>query len=608
MAEDFKIPCKYSLLSAQSSPTHNEDAHKAMLGELERDLGLKVHEIQGQYDYPERAFLVEHPGTPEIHEKLEHLGRKYGQQSVLHSADGKHTLVDLYQGTKFQGEGYENAPTKRYLILPDGKKIRVKINEAEDVKPGEPVMKSHSKLDDSGSPRFNEYGYKMIETDKADTTPGKYVVGISGSHSPQLFGNANYAYYVEHPHQGKMYSVNLQNAKVFRTAKEANGAVASLANEMGFPHENHRVFRLGAQEDDRNGLKIAKTDEPVMKSDEPEAPPAKKRIGGNLPTDEKWDFMSHHNVDDVHPFGAGKAETCAHCDKSIRNVVTVTHPEHGQHCVGEDCAEALIAGEGKTRLKSVMDSEKRKQRLVNDLTNKIWKSHEKGGQVMVDYYKDAIARKKKDLEQYPNSWGAKADIEKYTQNMGYHQKIASFQNKIKEHFGEGPEADKHAKKALKHAIRLKVNQGVSSEDHDPTEPYRSHERKIMHSALDRVDASIAHVKGSFKKTDKQLLIEKLVELKSRTKGLKKNRAVLIKSTELINAPEVKQDACSDCGDAKIPCACFGNLPRPTILFNQLKKSFSVQFSEEWEPDQRSQYLDELKKRTLATIRKNLKNG
>lgn len=72
-------------MSAQLGPDHDDRAHKALLSDLQ-DLKMKTTETGGKYGYPERSVMVEHQGRPEDHSAIDALGRKYQQQSVLHSS------------------------------------------------------------------------------------------------------------------------------------------------------------------------------------------------------------------------------------------------------------------------------------------------------------------------------------------------------------------------------------------------------------------------------------------------------------------------------------------------------------------------------------------
>lgn len=79
------LPKHFSLISAQRGPEHDEKAHKALLADLE-GLGLKVTAVSGKYGHPEKSFMVEHPGREEDKSAVDALGRKYQQDSVLHSS------------------------------------------------------------------------------------------------------------------------------------------------------------------------------------------------------------------------------------------------------------------------------------------------------------------------------------------------------------------------------------------------------------------------------------------------------------------------------------------------------------------------------------------
>lgn len=101
----------------------------------------------------------------------------------------------------------------------------------------------------------------------------------------------------------------------------------------------------------------------------PEAPPKgaekdggvdKKRRAGKLPAGDAWTVQSS-----IHARDGERGEdgySCAHCNKPIKRLVTMSHPEHDGVIVGEDCAEALVEGSAKTRLEKFYAEKKAKEK------------------------------------------------------------------------------------------------------------------------------------------------------------------------------------------------------------------------------------------------------
>jgi GNAT superfamily N-acetyltransferase len=370
-----------------------------------------------------------------------------------------------------------------------------------------------SKIDKDGQPKYNEMGYKLVETTKNDMRPGHYVLGIpEGSHHNVFHKGplTHNVYYYDHEIHGKSYSINLQDATVFPTAREAHAAIAGVHAEHGVPHEAHKIWRLASREDERGGLKIAKS-EPIAAERLDEAfekgedvseyfdfekadQPPKKRVGGNLPADGQYQFHSHHHVDDLALLGNGKRESCDHCGKTIANVVRIHDSGGNEFSVGEDCADALCSGEAKTRLHDAMSSEKRKQRFINDIVNGMEKTRQTRPGGMAEMHRHQAAEFRKQ-----GTPARLADAERNERSAAYHEKLDAFEQKLQQHFGQGPDVDQHAKRVLKQAVRMKVNQGVA--DHDPGDKYSSYEQKIKHGAFDHVDAAIQHVTAKLKKSE-----------------------------------------------------------------------------------------------------------
>lgn len=169
--------------------------------------------------------------------------------------------------------------------------------------------------------------------------------------------------------------------------------------------------------------------------------------GGKLPTSTDWKMQSYHNVDDTADHGeAAKSEFCAHCDKAIKNVVTVSHPEHGTHCVGEDCAAKILSGESREKMQGAAASDKR---LAADVRTKY------NGQ---------------------------------KKNSGSTLNSPDVQSKLHAAFGDDGEG-KQSEQSVKHAMR----QHMRSEDREHRSDYKGW--------TEHLDDSIAHVKSKVKKSD-----------------------------------------------------------------------------------------------------------
>src|SRR6185312_6995179 len=79
---------------------------------LKQDLdaaGLKYEETEGRYGDPERSLIIHGP----TREQMYALGKKYGQESVIHSENGKHQL--LYTNGPNEGQHHPSLGTYDYF-------------------------------------------------------------------------------------------------------------------------------------------------------------------------------------------------------------------------------------------------------------------------------------------------------------------------------------------------------------------------------------------------------------------------------------------------------------------------------------------------------------
>lgn len=130
------LPSHFSMISAQTSPQHNEAAHKELKEDLKKQ-GMRHTEVNGHYGNPEKSYMVEHSGNPKEHKSIEELGRKYKQESVLHSSykDGKRENVLKYSDKRpdVKGEGHklDNSAKDFYTEHPTIGKFQLGLNFGE---------------------------------------------------------------------------------------------------------------------------------------------------------------------------------------------------------------------------------------------------------------------------------------------------------------------------------------------------------------------------------------------------------------------------------------------------------------------------------------------
>jgi hypothetical protein len=127
------LPPNFSMISAQTGKDHNEEAHQSLKKDLKAH-GMKHTEVEGYYGNPEKSYMVEHSGKPEEHKKIEELGRKHKQESVLHSeyknGERSNTLKYSDKRPDITGTGHtmDNSATDFYTKHPTLGKFQLGLN------------------------------------------------------------------------------------------------------------------------------------------------------------------------------------------------------------------------------------------------------------------------------------------------------------------------------------------------------------------------------------------------------------------------------------------------------------------------------------------------
>jgi ADP-ribose pyrophosphatase YjhB (NUDIX family) len=131
---------KYSIISAGRNPANAEDRGltddqvKERYKRLEQDLkdkGYKYTKVKGHYGGEEESFLVQHADPKEMNE----LGKKYNQDSVIHSDKGEnklHFTTGENADKHHKGKGYEEVPDAKdyYSVIntSDGQQKKFSLN------------------------------------------------------------------------------------------------------------------------------------------------------------------------------------------------------------------------------------------------------------------------------------------------------------------------------------------------------------------------------------------------------------------------------------------------------------------------------------------------
>lgn len=109
-----------------------QGGHEALAQELAK-LGLHYEETSGRYNEPERSYII-HGATAD---QMTHLGKLFGQESVIHSQNGQHKLVytngpneGKYHPSQMQQpiEHFEKPPQDFYTSVPGHGFMRINFD------------------------------------------------------------------------------------------------------------------------------------------------------------------------------------------------------------------------------------------------------------------------------------------------------------------------------------------------------------------------------------------------------------------------------------------------------------------------------------------------
>jgi len=119
--------------------------HEA-LGQALQRMGLRFDETQGKYKEPERSYIIYNPTV----EQMKHLGKLFGQESVVHSENGQHKLIytngpdeGKYNPAQSQNpvEHFEQPPEDFYTAIPyhGYARINFDFNQTHPLEPVQPA-------------------------------------------------------------------------------------------------------------------------------------------------------------------------------------------------------------------------------------------------------------------------------------------------------------------------------------------------------------------------------------------------------------------------------------------------------------------------------------
>lgn len=191
------VPNHFSMISAQHNDKHNAEAHEQLRRELIGH-GYQPQEITGHYGYPEKAFLVPHTGSDSDKTRIETLGMKHNQDSVLHSSNLKNHLVHLKDPSQSKtGQGYSNDfSDNMFTEFSNGQKMKLNLNKADQWLYH---YSRHDKPIGEIDPSKHGTGTPGAESKRGPIIPRSYYYDTPTDHEPQVVAGASHVYRVPHP-------------------------------------------------------------------------------------------------------------------------------------------------------------------------------------------------------------------------------------------------------------------------------------------------------------------------------------------------------------------------------------------------------------------------
>lgn len=649
----FALPAHYSLISAQLGKEHDQVKHEALANDL-KALGFGPIEVQGHYGYPEKSYLVPHEGKIKHHKQIDDLGRKYGQQSVLHSSDGFHELRFTDHSPSHIGEGMVEGQhlADYYTELPDGRRIQLNVAEqpkaagpvtaaveAHQAEVGEKVKKSELEKSECAHPHLYDWHDDGEELEKKEDHPhldahGKILNEQAGGNESGLAEHILGKYGTLSP--GKKTSLNfygnIQDAepKIDAHLTETGHTPYFAGGKYGPPdlqNKNYKTKHLmiydptpsmggdfGDEALTRSWRKIHEKAHADTYADINAKYGEGRRLGklGNRTLREmkravEWE---HHAVHKQRELLAGMGHHISDQDfareyntvmgDSVHRAITGKFTDPGD--MGFAPHDKMVPLEHSL---SILDEHAKKLGLRHE--NDTLQALHADKKSPLEKAKIIDFKSGKTLADLPSDTAGKSVAlpRDAAERLWMYQGNDEWQHyedndRPKNHIGK-EWADFGYKLAISagDSVRFPRKLAQTLYDHhaaDEIEHYQQNEGGKDHIAHDWMKVGKALGLKKSEQSDRELLKSKLLEFRRRTAALK-TKAVSVRASELQKADA---DSCDDCGDHKFPCQCFGGLAAPEVKLE--KGKITLLFKSEWSEDQREACLDQFKRRAKQVIR------
>lgn len=246
-------------ISAGRNPNNEEDANLSDEEIAEREeslkndldtLGFQYVPIKGKYGSEGNSFLVKVPR--EKKSALLALGKKYNQDSVLHSQDGENALIYTtgpHQGKENRGAGFEYKPEAddyySEYVDPNGKPIKFSMNldfdKLHELK--EEVAPTHYTKSEPFKKWFGDWEGDPENASKVVNENGPLTTHSTDEHIKTVYHGTPYTFDEFKPDpwptavgKGYYFSENPRTAKYYADKHYVHGADAGKAIKGYNPH------------------------------------------------------------------------------------------------------------------------------------------------------------------------------------------------------------------------------------------------------------------------------------------------------------------------------------------------------------------------------------
>lgn len=608
--EPIPLPDHFSMVSAQLSGKHNEEAHASLKNDLMQH-GFKPQEADGNYGYPEKVFVVPHKGSDSDQRTIEQIGWKHKQDSVIHSLKGKNRLA-FKDGQSWEGKGHREGPhlDKYFTKLPSGHIFSPNVSK--------PVKKS----DDTFRQALKD------NTERASKITEPHYYGKIGN---------THVFHAQHESHHALHGRHIHSP----TDEELDGAMKDAEKNAsplvihGNPPAALRHKAPPAHHPHNYDWHEGHTDHYLNDDD------LRKDVGIPLPPHHGNDQVAQKGVDTYKPIAEKFGSVVPGHKSNLQFYRGLERAEPAiDHLIAKHGYQTYMAGGkeyGKPDLKNknyntghLMIYNPKPESggdFGNEEFTRSWRKLHELAHALT--YKDVNGlygegrrlgklgvRSPREAKRAVHwEWLAAHKQRDLAKDLGFHLPDEDFHKELNTVMHDAVHRAIHGQFAEPsdegfHPSELPVDLGTSLGmiDKAAKEKNLPHENATAASPPKAGTADYPHIQVKksedvlAKKEDEVKDISgKLKQLHGLVDKLKEHKETLVAKdlTKSIDDPDTE---CSACERAADDCVCYTGLPKPRVEFEGGK--LSVFFKSEWQEEDRQNFLDDLKKRMLSGVMKN----